>query len=114
MKGGSLVLVAGLGEDSGKTSLAAGLLASFRSLGLEAKGFKPAGATNMWLHPEVLEETEKRGFLVTWDTLKLYRASGEDLDLRVMNLLLAFHSRHTNRGQSERLPTLAGWQSRCS
>ncbi|GBF09505.1 conserved hypothetical protein [Aeropyrum pernix] len=90
MRGGSLVLVTGLGEDSGKTSLTTGLLASFRSLGVEAIGFKPAGATNVWLHPEVLVDSSRRGFLVTWDSLKIHRASGEDLDLRILNPVAGF------------------------
>lgn len=70
------ILVVGLGEDSGKTTLASSLIAGLRARGVEASGFKPAGATSLWLHPEVLEWSAERGSLVTWDSALLARSSG--------------------------------------
>ncbi|MCE4604462.1 MAG: hypothetical protein F7B20_05810 [Aeropyrum sp.] len=79
-----MILVAGLGEDSGKTTLALGIISHLRARGFNAVGFKPAGATNIWLHPEVLDLSASKGFLVTWDGLRLAQASGE-FDMRIVN-----------------------------
>lgn len=62
-----LILVAGLGEEVGKTVFAASLVEALRREGLDAAPFKPVGASDPWLHPEILEETRRYAGLVTWD-----------------------------------------------
>ncbi len=73
-----LVLVVGFGEDTGKTTVAASLVSALRASGFRAEAFKPVGATRVWLHPSVAQESRERGYLVTWDGMVLARASGGD------------------------------------
>lgn len=85
------VLVVGLlGEGSGKTILASSLVSVLRKEGINAVGFKPVGGTEVWLHPEVLEESTSRGTLVTSDALLIERASGKPYPIEVYNPI-GFH-----------------------
>jgi predicted P-loop ATPase/GTPase len=85
------VLVVGLlGEGSGKTILASSLVSVLRKEGIDAVGFKPVGGTEVWLHPEVLEESKARGVLVTRDALLIERASGRPYPIEVYNPI-GFH-----------------------
>lgn len=75
-----LVLVTGLGEDSGKTILAASLTGALRGLGVGAVAFKPHAAGRVWGGPS-LEYSMENGFIVTGDAVLLDRASGGVLGL---------------------------------
>ncbi len=76
-----LVLIAGFGEDSGKTTLAVSLVAALRRSGFNAAAFKPLGATRIWLHPSVLRVSSERGYLVTWDGYVLSKAVDGDPEM---------------------------------
>lgn len=76
-----LVLVVGLGSESGKTVVASSLVTALRSEGFRAEPFKPAGATDLWVKPWILGESSRRGILVTWDGLVLSRAGSIGVDL---------------------------------
>jgi len=71
-----IVLVVGLGESSGKTTLTASLVSALRGLGLRASAFKPYAATRLWDNPRILAETASRRVVVTGDSLRLSEASG--------------------------------------
>lgn len=62
-----MIFVAGLGEEVGKTVFTASLVSALRREGLDAAPFKPVGASDPWLHPDILEETKRHRSLVTWD-----------------------------------------------
>lgn len=70
-----LILVVGLGEDTGKTILAASITGALRSTGYEALAFKPHAAGRVWGGPS-LEYSLERGYIVTGDGVLLDRASG--------------------------------------
>ena len=70
-----LILIVGLGEDTGKTILAASLTGALRGIGYEALAFKPHAAGRVWGGPS-LEYSMERGYIVTGDAVLLDRASG--------------------------------------
>ena len=72
----TLMLVVGVGEDSGKTTLAASIASRLRERGFRVSVSKPVGASEVWLRPWVLRESERIGYIVTGDSLILSRSIG--------------------------------------
>ena len=72
----TLVLVVGVGEDSGKTTLAASIASRLRERGFRVSVSKPVGASEVWLRPWVLRESERIGYIITGDSLILSRSIG--------------------------------------
>jgi len=65
----SLLIVGLLQKDSGKTTISEAVLKYFRDL--KIKYTKPVSSFNAWFNYEILEESLKRGMLISGDVLKL-------------------------------------------
>lgn len=80
------VLVAGLTpRDTGKTTLAASLVAQLIREGFTVAPSKPLGATDLWGSPRALAYTRSLHILATGDGYTLFKAAGERLPLEVVN-----------------------------
>ncbi len=86
----AIILVVGVGEDSGKTTVAASLASFLSGRGFKVSVSKPIGASELWLRPWVLRESESRGIVVTGDAVILARSLRRgDVNLEVLNPVAA-------------------------
>ncbi len=95
MKGGRIIIVVGLvGEDSGKTLAAAGLVEALRGQGVDAVGSKPMAGVRLWTESWLVGEAERRGVPVSGDGLKLWSASGgaASVSVEAVNPVVVYHA----------------------
>lgn len=79
------ILVAGLCEDAGKTTVACAVLSFLRERGMEACGFKPKAGTSFWYDYALTRETLEQGRLYGNDAAMLHRFSSGSLPEEVIN-----------------------------
>ena len=73
------ILIAGLCEDAGKTSIACAVLSFLQRRGIAACGFKPRAGTSFWYAYELVQETLEQGRLYGYDAAMLHRYSSPSL-----------------------------------
>lgn len=79
------VLVAGLREDAGKTSVACAVLTFLQRQGIGACGFKPMAGNSFWYDHGLVRETLAEGRLYGHDALLLRRFSSGPLPEETIN-----------------------------
>ncbi len=79
------ILVAGLCEDAGKTTLACAVLSLLQEQGIAACGFKPKAGTSFWYDYALTRETLEQGRLYGNDAAMLHRFSSGSLPEEVIN-----------------------------
>ncbi len=108
-----LILVAGLGEESGKTVLAASLTSALRERGVDAVAVKPVSGVDLWRSPGSLAASRERRLLVGGDILLLDAASGGALGPEKTGPLVAWMApRDPSRGRPRQEP-VAGRVTAC-
>ncbi len=102
-----IILVAGFSEDSGKTILAASLVSTLRSEGLDAVGVKPLAGVDLWRNPGVLRESRLRKLVLSGDGLLLDRAGDGSLGAEAVSpVVVHFAPRDARRGRIVQEPVL--------
>ncbi|MDP8003318.1 MAG: hypothetical protein ACP5I6_00385 [Caldisphaera sp.] len=80
-----ILIIGLLEENSGKTTFASSLISALISEGFDSVGFKPLGNTELWEHPEVLEESRRQKMVITKDSIILYKSSKEKEPINLLN-----------------------------
>lgn len=69
------ILVAGLREDAGKTTIACAMLSFLQEQDIEACGFKPKAGNSFWYDYKLVKDTLRQGRLYGHDAAMLHRYS---------------------------------------
>jgi len=93
-----IILIVGLGEDSGKTVLASSLTAALRRNGVDAAVVKPISGVSLWRSPWILDEWASRRLILGPDLLVHEQAMAGAEALEVAGpLVLAWAPRDPSR-----------------